>query len=134
MKKAIAVVVSYNRQKLLSECITALRNQTHKLDAILVVNNGSTDNTEQWLQQQPDVFFITQKNVGSSGGFNTGISWAYKHGYSWIWCMDDDGYPKEDALEKLRYDLYYIKKLSPRLDLVIIIDTIKVVLFGKGAR
>ncbi len=44
------------------------------------------------------------------------------------------GASQEDALEKLRYDLYYIKKLSPRLDLVIIIDTIKVVLFGKGAR
>jgi len=101
MEKAIAVIVSYNRQVLLSECITALRNQTRKLDAILVVNNGSTDNTEQWLLDQPDVFFITQKNVGSSGGFNTGISWAFKHGYSWIWCMDDDGYPKADALEKL---------------------------------
>jgi rhamnopyranosyl-N-acetylglucosaminyl-diphospho-decaprenol beta-1,3/1,4-galactofuranosyltransferase len=101
MEKAIAVVVSFNRQQLLSECITALRNQTRKLDAILVVNNGSTDSTEQWLQEQPDVFFITQKNVGSSGGFNSGISWAFKHGYSWIWCMDDDGYPKEDALEKL---------------------------------
>lgn len=101
MEKAIAVVVSYNRQKLLSECITALRKQTRKLDAILVVNNGSTDNTEEWLQQQPDVFFLTQKNVGSSGGFNSGISWAFKHGYSWIWCMDDDGYPKEDALQQL---------------------------------
>ena len=101
MEKSIAVVVSYNRQSLLAECITALRNQTRKLDAILVINNGSTDNTEKWLLEQSDVFFITQKNVGSSGGFNTGIAWAYKHGYSWIWCMDDDGYPKEDALEKL---------------------------------
>jgi rhamnopyranosyl-N-acetylglucosaminyl-diphospho-decaprenol beta-1,3/1,4-galactofuranosyltransferase len=101
MEKTIAVIVSYNRQKLLSECIAALRNQTRKLDAILVINNGSTDQTEKWLEHQPDLFFITQKNSGSSGGFNTGISWAFQHGYSWIWCMDDDGYPKENALEKL---------------------------------
>lgn len=101
MEKAIAVVVSYNRRALLSECISALRNQTKKLDAILVVNNGSTDDTEQWLKEQSDISFITQKNLGSSGGFNAGISWAYKNGYSWIWCMDDDGYPKEDALENI---------------------------------
>jgi len=101
MEKAIAVVVSYNRRVLLSECITALRNQTKKLDAILVVNNGSTDDTEQWLKEQTDICFITQKNLGSSGGFNAGISWAFKNGYSWIWCMDDDGYPKEDALENI---------------------------------
>ena len=101
MEKAIAVVVSYNRQALLQECITALRNQTRKPDAILVVNNGSTDNTEEWLKQQQDVFYVTQSNLGSGGGFNTGITWAYQKGYSWIWCMDDDGFPKEDALENL---------------------------------
>ena len=101
MEKTIAVVVSYNRQKLLSECITALRNQSQKLDTILVVNNGSTDSTEEWLKEQSDITFITQNNLGSSGGFNTGISWAYKNGYSWIWCMDDDGYPKEDALKNI---------------------------------
>ncbi len=101
MEKAIAVVVTYNRKALLSECITALRNQTRQLDAILIINNGSTDDTEQWLELQKDVFFITQKNLGSSGGFSTGINWAYKNGYSWIWCMDDDGYPKEDALDNL---------------------------------
>jgi rhamnopyranosyl-N-acetylglucosaminyl-diphospho-decaprenol beta-1,3/1,4-galactofuranosyltransferase len=103
MEKAIAVVVTYNRRQLLSECIQALRNQTRKLDAILVVNNGSTDTTQQWLQQQKDLFFVTQENVGSSGGFATAIKWAYDHGYSWIWCMDDDGYPREDALEKILY-------------------------------
>ncbi len=101
MEKAIAVVVSHNRQSLLSECVTALKNQTRRLDAILVVNNGSTDNTDEWLQQQKNIFFITQNNVGSGGGFNAGIEWAFKHGYSWIWCMDDDGYPKEDAFEQL---------------------------------
>ena len=44
------------------------------------------------------------------------------------------GASKEDALEKLKYDLYYIKNLSPLFDLIVIFETIKVVLFGKGAR
>jgi exopolysaccharide biosynthesis polyprenyl glycosylphosphotransferase len=44
------------------------------------------------------------------------------------------GASKEDALEKLKYDLYYIKNLSSLFDLIIIFETIKVVLFGKGAR
>ena len=101
MEKSIAVVVTYNRLSLLTECIDALRNQTRKPDAILVVNNGSTDNTESWLQSQDDLFYISQNNVGSSGGFNAGITWAFKNDYSWIWCMDDDGYPKQDALEKI---------------------------------
>lgn len=44
------------------------------------------------------------------------------------------GATAEDALEKLQYDLYYIKNISPILDLMIILLTIKVVLTGKGAR
>ena len=44
------------------------------------------------------------------------------------------GASKEDALEKLKYDLYYIKNLSPLLDLIIIFETVKVVLFSKGSR
>jgi lipopolysaccharide/colanic/teichoic acid biosynthesis glycosyltransferase len=39
----------------------------------------------------------------------------------------------EDAMEKLRYDLYYIKHLSVVFDLTIVFDTVKVVLFRKGA-
>jgi sugar transferase (PEP-CTERM system associated) len=39
----------------------------------------------------------------------------------------------EDATEKLRYDLYYIKHLSIFFDLTIVFDTVKVVLFRKGA-
>jgi GT2 family glycosyltransferase len=111
MEKVIAVVVTYNRQALLSECITALRNQSRKPDAILVINNGSTDNTEQWLQLQPGISIINQKNVGSSGGFNAGLNWAFKNGYTWMWCMDDDGYPKEDALQNMLKETHNDLKL-----------------------
>ena len=40
----------------------------------------------------------------------------------------------EDAFEKLRYDLYYIKNAGPFLDTLIFFETIKVVLFGFGGR
>jgi sugar transferase (PEP-CTERM system associated) len=44
------------------------------------------------------------------------------------------GASEEDALEKLKYDLYYIKNWSFFFDALILFETIKVVLFGKGAR
>jgi sugar transferase (PEP-CTERM system associated) len=44
------------------------------------------------------------------------------------------GASTEDAVEKLRYDLYYIKHLSLFLDMLVMLETIKVMLFGRGAR
>lgn len=44
------------------------------------------------------------------------------------------GASEEDALEKLKYDLYYIKNMSPLMDLIIIFQTVKIVLLGRGAR
>lgn len=38
----------------------------------------------------------------------------------------------EDSYRKLQYDLYYIKNYSLILDVLIILDTVKIVLFGKG--
>jgi lipopolysaccharide/colanic/teichoic acid biosynthesis glycosyltransferase len=40
----------------------------------------------------------------------------------------------EDAIEKLRFDLYYIKNISLTLELMIIFETVKVILFGRGSR
>ena len=44
------------------------------------------------------------------------------------------GASEADALEKLQYDLYYIKNRSLLFDLAILVQTVEVVLFGKGAR
>ena len=44
-----AVVVTYNRKRLLIECLEALENQTRPIDAIYIVDNASTDGTPQLL-------------------------------------------------------------------------------------
>lgn len=96
----IAVVVTYNRLELLMKGIQALRSNS-PLTGIIVVNNGSTDGTHEWLEQQSDLEVIHQDNVGGSGGFYIGIKAAYEKGADWIWCMDDDVFPHQDCLEKL---------------------------------
>jgi len=40
----------------------------------------------------------------------------------------------EESKEKLQYDLFYIKNMSLKLDLLVLFKTIKIVLLGRGAR
>lgn len=96
----VAVVVTYNRIELLKKGISCLRKQS-ALSSIIVVNNGSNDGTYEWLGQQSDLKVIHQDNVGGSGGFYTGIKTAYQDGADWIWCMDDDVFPRPDCLDNL---------------------------------
>ncbi|HMJ06589.1 MAG TPA: sugar transferase, partial [Chthoniobacterales bacterium] len=50
------------------------------------------------------------------------------------WAQVNYGYGEsdEDAIEKLKYDLYYIRNYSLKLDLMIVLKTVHTVLFGKG--
>ncbi|SMC50540.1 sugar transferase, PEP-CTERM system associated/exopolysaccharide biosynthesis polyprenyl glycosylphosphotransferase [Desulfocicer vacuolatum DSM 3385] len=52
----------------------------------------------------------------------------------WAQILYDYGASMEDTMEKLGYDLFYIKNLSCLIDMVILMRTIKTVLFGRGAR
>lgn len=111
----IAVVVTYNRIELLKRTVRCLQ-QNKPVSSIVVVNNGSTDGTAEWLSAQTDIIVINQDNVGGSGGFYTGMRYAHQAGADWVWCMDDDVFPHADCLEQL---LQYAEQenvgiLSPR--------------------
>lgn len=99
--KVAAVVVTFNRIELLKKVINGLRKQTHKLDYIVVVNNSSTDGSEEWLLQQKDLTVVKQENIGSSGGQYTGSKTAFGLDTEWIWIMDDDVVAQPDCLEIL---------------------------------
>lgn len=100
-KKVAIVVVTYNRLALLKESIVSLRKQTYTNFDIIVVNNGSTDDTFSWLNGQDDLIIITQENLGGAGGFFTGMKYAAEYRYDYCWVMDDDVICLPNALEEL---------------------------------
>jgi sugar transferase (PEP-CTERM system associated) len=64
-----------------------------------------------------------------------GFRFAIKPGITgWAQVCYEYGSSFEDAIEKLNYELFYIKNMSPLMDLMIVLRTIKIVLFGRGAR
>jgi len=77
------------------------------------------DEVEEFTSKVPYFFLRHSIRPGITG-------WAqvnYKHGA----CV-------EDSIEKLQYDLFYIKNLSFNLDFHIFLKTVKAVIFGRGAR
>ncbi len=98
--KITAVIVTHNRLQFLKSCLKSVQEQSRKPDDILVINNGSTDDTAQWLSTQ-NITSYTKENNGGAGGFSYGIKTAYQRGTDWIWLMDDDVIPENDALQQL---------------------------------
>lgn len=96
-----AVVVTRNRLDDIKRCIAALKGQTRPPDTIIVVDNGSTDGTAEWLAGEDDLRTISQANLGGAGGFGTGLRRAMDDGHDWMWCLDDDALPAPDCLEAL---------------------------------
>ncbi|GAA4018037.1 glycosyltransferase family 2 protein [Sphingomonas swuensis] len=102
--KILACVVTYNRSELLARCVDAIRGQRRPPDRLLVINNGSTDDTVAMLEAK-GVECLTQENVGSAGGWARSISEALAGDYDAVWLMDDDGFPDREALGLLEQAL-----------------------------
>ena len=70
-------------------------------DAVIVVDNASTDHTPQILEScDLDGLEVlrTSENLGGAGGFHHGVREAYARGFDRIWLMDDDVVPAADCL------------------------------------
>lgn len=104
MNKVAAVVTTYNRLELLKENIEALLTQSYNKFDIIIVDNNSTDATENYVKSIMDArvrYFNTGANLGGAGGFSFGIKKAIELEYDFAWIMDDDTIPTKDALKEL---------------------------------
>ena len=78
MPKVSVIIPAYNSMTYLPETLQSLLDQTYSDFEALVINDGSTDHTEEWVSQQTDprIKLISQVNKGLSGARNTGIAAA----------------------------------------------------------
>jgi rhamnopyranosyl-N-acetylglucosaminyl-diphospho-decaprenol beta-1,3/1,4-galactofuranosyltransferase len=105
MTETVAVViVTHNRADLLDRMLDGLAAQTHRPDAVIVIDNASTDHTRVVLDARADLplhVTTTGSNLGGAGGFHVGMRAAYDAGWDRIWLMDDDVVPDPDCLAVL---------------------------------
>jgi glycosyltransferase involved in cell wall biosynthesis len=70
------VMPSYNAARFLPEALASVAAQTHPANEVIVVDDGSTDNTLAQLQNHPNVRVISQANAGPAAARNTGVAHA----------------------------------------------------------
>ena len=92
------IIPTYNRKNLLKRALHSVSNQTFIPREIIVVDDGSSDGTKDWvLERFPDVRYIYQDNSGVSSARNAGIKEAIG---SWIAFLDSDDEWMSNKLEQ----------------------------------
>lgn len=102
-----AIVLAFSREEELKQVIHNLKNQTRRPNEIIVIFQGTNLKILEWLNQQSDITVHQQGNVGSAGGFTTGIKMAIAKGHQWSWLFDDDAVPEQNALEQMTSCKYF---------------------------
>ena len=107
------IVPVYNGESYIKKCIDSLVNQTKKEIEIIIVNDGSSDNTEKKIKEYDDerIKYFKNKNKGIGYSRNFGI---VKSTGKYLMFIDSDDYIEENTCEEL-----YEKAKNEDLDLVV---------------
>lgn len=109
------IIPVYNKEKYLDKCIKSAVNQDYKNIEIIIINDGSEDNSEQiiskWLKKDYRIKYLNQENKGVSYTRNRGLLSANG---DYIFFLDADDYLEKNAISVL---VDYIKKSN--VDIII---------------
>lgn len=114
MKSDISIIIpAYNAASYIEDCINSVISQTKKELEIIIINDGSTDNTLKIVKKYKDkrIKLFTTKNNGIGKTRNMGLKKAQG---KYIFFLDSDDYIAKDAMENL-----YKKAIDEKADIVV---------------
>ncbi|HIP14321.1 MAG TPA: glycosyltransferase family 2 protein [Sulfurimonas autotrophica] len=99
--KVTVIIPSYNRYELLQRALESVYLQTFPVDEVIVIDDGSTDETAQIKKDFPNIKYFYQKNSGVSSARNFGMQKAKNQ---WIAFLDsDDEWCREKLKEQVDF-------------------------------
>lgn len=101
-KKVLTIVVSYNFEPWLDQCLQSLLNATVATQ-VLVVDNASSDQTVARIRKDYPAVHVLENadNLGFGKANNLGFDVAVEQHYDYVFLVNQDGWVEQDCLEKL---------------------------------
>jgi GT2 family glycosyltransferase len=99
------VIPVHNRKQFTRPCLESLRNQTYPNFKVIIVDDGSTDGTEEMVRVEfPEVILLKgDGNLWWTGATNMGVKYALENHADYIMTLNDDTIATPDFIEKMMY-------------------------------
>jgi GT2 family glycosyltransferase len=99
--RVLAHIHTLNEAALIEQALDGLQRQTRPPDAIVIVDNGSTDGTLDRTFPEGVTVIRNPVDLGTSGSIAISFAHALEHEFDWTWVLDADSVPEPDVLENL---------------------------------
>ena len=113
------IVPAYNTEKYIDKCLKSIFSNTYKNFEVIIVNDGSTDKTEdiinKYIKKYDNIIYIKQKNMGLSLARNNGVKKATG---DYLLFIDSDDYVEKNLLENINKDIDDLDVLRYQLNMV----------------
>jgi len=116
MPFVLVLVLNWNGWRDTLKCLSSLKGLDYQNSRVIVVDNGSTDDSVIWIRRAyPEIELVeTGVNLGFAGGNNVGIRYALKHGAKYAWLLNNDTLVAPNTLT----EMVMIAKANPKVGAV----------------
>lgn len=112
MAEILVIIPAYNEEANIEAVVDRLKKDYPQLDYV-IINDGSKDRTADICAERGYRVVNLSQNLGLAGAFQTGMKFAYRHGYRYAVQFDGDGQHRPEYIEAMK------KKMEEGYDIVI---------------